>query len=271
MKPDRFSLQFIETHPEDAALSLESLNHEDMCEYISSMSPRHASLIIRNLPPISGSSCLSRLPLNNVAPVLKLLPVNTAASLIRRIPADKKNEILKLSSIPKPVKRSIRFLPETAGAIMDTDTLLLPAGFNVKNTRDHLEKHKAKIHNRIFVINEDQSLAGFVELRDIMFAREDVALKQLVRRPNIKLSARDRLESISTDILAQQTEIYPVVDHANRLLGTISYNDLKKALLEFEDETVNQESITNDLLDLFNVVCDAFDTFLTEANEIKQD
>ena len=269
MTTDTFTLRFIESHPEDAASALETINHEDMCDYIQSLSAKYAALIIRHLTPISASSCLARIPLNKVFPVLKLLPVNTACLLIRRMPSDKQKDIINHPSLPRSIKRSIHYPAETVGAIMDTDAMVLPARYTAREARIHLKKHSGIIYNRIFVTDDNQVLKGFIELKEIMFANSKVSLTQLVRRPNIKISVRDRVETIVPMTTMQQSGIFPVVDHKNRLMGVLTNETLKKAQLEHDGAILDEESVTNDLLDIFDAFCDTFDDFLIDRNQLK--
>ena len=267
MKPDRFTLHYIESHPADAASSLESINHEDMCDFIESLSIRHAALVIQHLTPISGSSALARLPLDSVIPILTRLPANQATSLIRRIPSEKKKDITTLPGLPGFIKRSLRYPEDTVGSIMDTDALVLPARFTVREARKHMKKYTARIYNRIFVTDEQQVLRGFVELKDIMFASYKTALAQMARRPNIKLSVRDRLESVAAEAVAQQTEVFPVVDHANHLMGVLTSRDLRQAIADLEGSDISEQAVTNDLLEILDVVSNVCaDLFIDKEN-----
>lgn len=270
MKPDRFTLHYIESHPADAASSLENINHEDMCEFIASLSSRHAGLIIQHLTPISGASALARLPLDSVIPILTRLPVNQATSLIRRIPSEKKKDITSLPGLPGFIKRSLRYPEDTIGAIMDTDALVLPARFTVREARKHMKKHTARIHNRIFIIDDQQLLKGFVELKEIMFASYKTALTQMARRPNVKLSVRDRLESAAAATATQQTGVFPVVDHANHLMGVLASRDLHQAIAEMQGSEISEQTVTNNLLEVLDVISTACCDLLIDKGNINE-
>ena len=268
MKPDKFTLHYIESHPEDAASSLEGINHDDMCEFIASLSVRHAALIIQNLTLISSASALARLPLDIVVPILSHLPADQASALIHRLPSDKISEITSLPGLPAYIRRTLRYPPDTIGAIMDTDNMVLPFRFTVSEARKHMKKHKAKIQNRVFVTDEQQQLKGFVELKEIMFANYTVALGQLVRRPNIKLSVRDRLESIAADTAMQQTEIFPVVDHTNRLMGVVTYKDLQQTMAQLSGNPITAGAVTNDFLEVLDFIGNACSDFLSYQENV---
>jgi magnesium transporter len=128
-----------------------------------------------------------------------------------------------------------------------------------------MKKHKAKIQNRIFVTDEQQQLKGFVELKEIMFAHPKVALSQLVRRPNITLSVRDRLDAIAADIIKQQTEILPVVDHTNRLMGVITIRELQQAMSGRSGDGMDAGVATNDFLEVLGVIGTACSDLLSYA------
>ena len=268
MNPDRFSLKYIESHPEDAALSLEGINHEDMCEFIESLSIKHAALVIQHLTPISGGSALARLPLDSVIPILTKLPANQATSLIRRIPSEKKKEIVTLPGLPGFIKRSLRYPEDTVGAIMDTNALVLPARFSVREARKHMKKYTARIHNRIFVTDDQQVLRGFVELKEIMFASYKTALAQMARRPNVKLSVRDRLEAVAAETATQHTEVFPVVDHANHLMGVVTNRDLRTAIAELQGSDVTEQAVTNDILEILDAISNVAADILVDKDNI---
>ena len=268
MKPDKFTLHYIESHPEDAASSLEGINHEDMCEFIASLPVRYAAFVIQHLTPISSSSALARLPLDIVVPILSRLPADQASALIRRLPSDKISEISSLPGLPGYIKRSLRYQADTVGAIMDTDNLVLPLRFTISEARKHMKKHTAKIQNRVFVTDEQQQLKGFVELKELMFANYKVALSQLVRRPNIKLSVRDRLEAIAVDTVMRQTEILPVVDHTNRLMGVVTSKDLQQAIAELSGNITSAGAVTNDFLEILDVISNTCSDLLSYKENV---
>lgn len=269
MKPDKITLHYIESHPEDAASSLEGINHEDMCEFIASLTVRHAALIIQHLTPISGASVMARLPLDIVVPILSQLPANQATAMIRRLPVDKIAEVTTLPGLPGYIRRSLRYPQDTVGAIMDSDNLVLPVRFTVREARKHMKKYTAKIQNRIFVTDEQQLLKGFVELKEIMFASHKVALSQLARRPNIKLWARERLEAIATDVVMQQAEIYPVIDHTNKLLGVVTSKDLRQAIAELPGSVIDAGAVANEFLEIIDVIGNACTDLLNYAEPVK--
>lgn len=270
MKPDRFTLHYIESHPADSASSLESINHEDMCEFIEALPIKHAALVIQNLTPISGASALARLPLDSVIPILTRLPANQATSLIRRIPSEKKKDITTLPGLPGFVKRSLRYPEDTVGSIMDTDALVLPARFTVREARKYMKKHTARIHNRIFVTDDQQVLIGFIELKEIMFASYKTTLALMARRPNIKLSVRDRLESAAAETATQQTEVFPVVDHANHLMGVVASRDLRQAIAEIQGSDISEQTVTDDLLEILDVISNVCGDLLIDKSNINE-
>ena len=270
MKPDSFSLHYIESHPADAASSLEAINLEDMCEFIETLSVKHAALVIQHLTPISGSSALARLPLDSIIPILTRLPANQATSLIRRIPSEKKKDITTLPGLPGFIKRSLRYPEDTVGAIMDTDAVVLPARFTVREARKHMKKHTARIYNRIFITDDQQVLRGFVELKEIMFASYKTALTQMARRPNIKLSVRDRLEAVAAETASQQTEVFPVIDHANHLMGVVTSRDLRQAIAELQGSNISEQGVTNDLLEILDVISTVCGDLLIDKDNINE-
>jgi Mg/Co/Ni transporter MgtE len=257
MNPDRFSLYYIEAHPEDAATALEGLNHEDLAAYLAALPVRHAALVVQHLTPISGAGVLALAPLGAATAILSALPAHQATALLRRVPDEKCHEILNQAELPAYIKRALRYPGDTVGAIMDADCLSLSDRFTVREARKLLKRHQAKIQNRLFVIDEHQQLKGFVELKEIMFAGHKTALAQLTRRPNIKLSARDRLVTAAGETAAEQTEVFPVVDQANRLMGVLTRKELQQTMAELAGDAIDVRAAGNDFLEVLDAIGDA--------------
>ena len=78
------------------------------------------------------------------------------------------------------------------------------------------------------VLGEEKTLAGLVDLRDLVTAREDASLGDLMVSPVVS-AERDCLRHDLAAMFAKyQFRILPVVDTHDHLLGVVRYKDLMK-------------------------------------------
>jgi magnesium transporter len=90
----------------------------------------------------------------------------------------------------------------------------------------------------IFVVNEDGSLAGYVPGRNLIINPPTLPLRQVMRPVLHKVSADDSRDEVVDLVERYEISAMPVVDHEDKLVGAITYEDVIEAMKDIADETI---------------------------------
>jgi magnesium transporter len=83
----------------------------------------------------------------------------------------------------------------------------------------------------IFVVDQDNTLVGVVDLRDLVVARDDMTLGEIMSSPVVSIEESDLREDVAAIFAKYHYRMLPVVDSLDHILGVIYYQDIMKDLV----------------------------------------
>jgi magnesium transporter len=92
----------------------------------------------------------------------------------------------------------------------------------------------------IYVIDEGRRVQGFVSLRQLILARPDVKLADLITRDVITVRVDQDREVAAQELARFDFIAIPVVDNQNRLVGIVTHDDVLDVLQEEATEDVQR-------------------------------
>ena len=78
---------------------------------------------------------------------------------------------------------------------------------------------------------EDQTLAGVVDLRELLLSMDHITLSEIMVSPAVVAEENDVREDLAEMFAKYHYRMIPVVDERDHLLGVIHYNDIMKDLV----------------------------------------
>ena len=125
---------------------------------------------------------------------------------------------------------------------MDPEYFALPRGTLIREAIEAI--HEARDVEMIFylyVVDDDHRLVGVTSLRQLLLARSDQALDDVMTRSVIRVSTSTDQEELAElagryDLLA-----IPVTDEDNRLVGIVTVDDIMDVVIEEADEDMFQD------------------------------
>jgi len=90
----------------------------------------------------------------------------------------------------------------------------------------------------IYILGPDRRLDGFVSLRDLVLARPDRRVGDLMRRDVISSRVDDDQEEVAAQVMRYDFLALPVVDEANRLVGIVTHDDAMDVVQREAEEDV---------------------------------
>lgn len=91
---------------------------------------------------------------------------------------------------------------------------------------------------RIFVVTDSGELIGFVPARNLIITPDSVPLRQVMGPVLQKVTPDTPRDEVVDLVERYKNPALPVVDHQDRLIGVITYEDVIEALEDIADETI---------------------------------
>lgn len=230
--------------------------------YATSHLPQSASLTLFENLSESGKICfLINIQSTARAYILRQLEDTTLIDLIDKMPLDEAIWVLDDVSDRK-FKRLTRLIEaakaekmgelrakdcHSAARIMLNNFLAFPMDTTIGEVAKFIrENPRIEMTRRIFVLNEEGNLQGFVPDRNLIVNPPELQLKQVMRSISHKVGPEATRQEVVDIVERYNIPALPVVDEKNNLLGVICYEDVVEALEDIADETIANIGGTNE-------------------------
>ncbi|MBT4866899.1 MAG: magnesium transporter [Planctomycetaceae bacterium] len=126
------------------------------------------------------------------------------------------------------IRRLLSFPEDSAGSIMTTEYASLPEDISVNEAIERLRQQAPDRETiyYVYVLDEERHLLGFVTLRELILARPDARLGDIMTRSVISVRVDDDQEVVANELARYDFIAIPVVDNQNRLVGIITHDDV---------------------------------------------
>lgn len=232
------------SHPANVADFLAALEPREAWEVLARLDPRQAAEVFVCLDEDVQAAVIEALRRQDLARLVTPMSPDERADLIKRLP-DEKREAL-LPSLAQAEREDIRRLasyPEgTAGAVMTSDYATLSPHLTAAQAIDKLRREapdKETIYYA-YVVDDDRTLVGFVSLKDLILARGDRRVADLMHRDAIHANALDDQEDAARQIAKYDLIALPVVDGTGKLVGIITYDDAIDVITQENQEDLEK-------------------------------
>jgi magnesium transporter len=228
----------------DGADVLENLPSEeaaDVAEYLdpttagaifSEMDPELAADVVRDMEPPEASMVLAAMDPDDRVDVLEHLPKQMHDAIVGEMNAEDVEEVRQLEQHP----------PDTAGGIMTTDVTALYEYLTVGQAIDQLRELNEQLEQMfyVYVIDRRGHLIGVLSMRDLILARPDRLLRDVMRPRVVSVPATLDQEQVARLMRRNGYLAIPVVDERNRLVGLVTVDDVVDVVEEEATEDVQR-------------------------------
>lgn len=237
---------------------IDEINDIDAAEYLASLPPEHLLTAFRMLKKDVAAdvfsfmdiemqeSIITKMSDSEISMIIEDLFIDDAVDLLEELPAIMVKRILKIS---RPETRNLinKFLsyPEnSAGSVMTAEFIDLHKEMTVAEAIDNIRKKgvdKETIYVA-YVTNSSRVLEGIVSLKDLIFARPEVLVGDIMETDLICGHTLDDREDIAATITKYNVLALPIVDKENRLVGIVTVDDAMDVIEEETTEDIKKMS-----------------------------
>ncbi|MCR4316224.1 MAG: magnesium transporter [Planctomycetes bacterium] len=198
-----------------AAIVLDETDEQSKIQIVTSIDVMELIRIVREMPP------------DEIADLLEYLSEQRRNLVLSGLHQDDREEVHELS----------KYAPDTAGGLMTTEFIALPATSSVYDAIQEIRKHTDMevIHN-IYLLDEFQRLRGVIADRELLRLDLFSKLNHHMRTEVVCVTADMDQEEVAKLASKYNITAIPVIDGNGRMVGVITHDDILDVIEEEREE-----------------------------------
>ena len=243
--------ELLRDNPSELIELTEELHPADLADLAEALEPELAQKLIELLPVEVAASLfeyveddqrvemfqtIARSSMQTAVAVTDRMAHDERADLYGELPDELRKDLL--DQIEDDESRDIRQLmsyPEdTAGALLTTDFVALPASATAAQAIDLVRKNAAEMETiyQAYAVDSHDILLGVVSLRDLVTAPADRTIDAIMNPKIVSVDVSDDQEVVARQMAKYDLLAIPVVDRSHCIVGIITFDDVMDVVEE---------------------------------------
>lgn len=217
-------------HPADLADILEEMDSEHRTKVLENLDENLAADTLEEIDPNIQAELIQNMNEDKVAEVLDVMPNDEIADMLDEVDEEVAEKLL--ANLEKDDADEVRELmgyeEETVGSIMNPDFISFHINITISETIEIIRdlKPDQEISNYIYITDEENKLEGTLSLMDLILAKPQSNIKDIMNTNIIHVSVNDSIEhtvelAVKYDLIA-----IPVLDEEDKLCGIAIIHDI---------------------------------------------
>ncbi|PPU39065.1 magnesium transporter [Xanthomonas arboricola] len=233
-------------------------NTADAVEYLNTLDRDEAALVLAALPQPRAVKVLEQPELHAASALVAQLPAEQAASLLGQMADDRATDIfhgldaeqrqallwLLSAEARLSIQALMRYPPNTAGALMTTEFVAVPANWTVGRTLQHIrevERSRETVYAIYLLDPHSRVLTQVVTMRRLITGAPDAPILEVAQvNPPVTVGPALDQEEVARLIRRHDLLAIPVVDAHGHVLGIVTVDDVLDALIAESTEDVHK-------------------------------
>jgi magnesium transporter len=242
-------------HPASVAEILEELEDQQVWTILDHANDQLRVEIFEYISLRRQTELVESLDSARLSHLLEWMSADDRVDLLSRIPEDRREDALRmLAQVERnEIRRLLSYDDDTAGSIMTTEYASLPAAITVQDALARLRQQAPDSETiyYVYILGDDRHLEGFISLRQLILARPDAHLADIMQRDPIRVRATEP-RAVAAQMLARYNFIaVPIVDESDRLVGIVTHDDALDVVQEEATEDAYLQSAVAPLEDTY--------------------
>ncbi len=204
------------------------LEHEDQVEIINKVSKLKQKQLLRNLESDDLKEFIEDLSEENQETYL--------------------NQLTKVKA--KTIRLLLKYEENHAASMMTTDFITIQDDMTIKSATDQIIRNSQENDyiDTIFVTSKENVLIGKIEIRELIIARANQDLKDIMKVDFHFVYENDTIEKAIDLVQNYDRNAIPVLDIEKHMIGIITADDIFDELIEDYDDDYQRYSLVQDHL-----------------------
>lgn len=187
------------------------------------------SAVFRHIDDLEAKKLIEHMPPDEAVAVLEDISEKRFRRIVDMVEPQKASRI-------REIKKHQR---NTAGRLMKNEFFSFPMEVTIGEAASYIRDNPGiDLTRRIFVVNHEGELQGYVPARNLIVNPDNLPLRQVMRPVPHKVTPEVPREEVVEIVARYSTSALPVVDAEDHLLGVITYEDVLEAMDDIADDTI---------------------------------
>ena len=217
-------------HANDIADAMPRLTVQERCKLYRILELDMLSDIFEYTDSDNAAEYVKEMDVKKGAAILSRMETDALVEVLHKIDKAKKKLLFELmdDDVRHDIEMIASFDEDEIGSRMTTNCIIIRENLTVKQAMNSLVEQAAKNDNisTIFVVTESQKFYGAIDLKDLIIARQDKSLEDLVATSYPYVYAEEDIDDCIEELKAYSEDSIPVLDNDNRLLGVITSSNI---------------------------------------------
>ncbi len=221
-----------EMDKEDLLIVFRLLEKDRAADVFSYMEVERQQYLVENIREGEVENVINSLFLDDIVDFLEEMPANVVKRVLKLTPTERRSNINKLLKYPE----------DSAGSLMTVEFMVLKKSMTVREALDVIRSvgRESISINTCFITDKTKKLEGVLSLKDIVLAKEDEVVGDLMERSPVTVKTIDDQEDVIKAFKKYELDLVAVVDVEEKMVGVITVDDVIDALEEENTEDIQK-------------------------------
>ena len=221
-------------HEKDIALAMEELTADERAKLFRLLPMEGLVSVLEYCEDIA--EYFAPLTMRQKVEAISLMEASTAVELLQSLSKTERDGLTDL--LTPELRGEIRLLSsfdeDEIGSRMSTNYIEIPENVSIKGAMSELIRQAPENDNMstLYVVDEDGTFCGAIDLKDLIIAREGTALSDITRESYPYVYAKALIDDCLSSLIDYSEASIPVLDNDNKLIGVVTAQDFMEVMDE---------------------------------------
>ena len=228
-------------HENDIADILEKLSPAERCKLYRILDMDTISDIFEYTEEADVVKYLEEMNIRKAAAILSKMDTNVLSDVLQQFDRSKRKIFIELldDEVRHDIEMINSFDEDEIGSRMTTNYIVIHENLTVKEAMTELVSQAAKNDNisTIFVITASEEFYGAIDLKDLIIARRDHPLEELIVTSYPYVYGTELIDDCIEKLKDYSENSIPILDNDNKLLGVIT----SQSIVDLVDDEMGED------------------------------
>lgn len=199
-------------------------------DLITELEKEDQEIIIRSLSEQGKRTLFQEMEPDDLVDIVQSVSQEVRRTVWESLDDDSKRETLFL----------LRFDEDDAAGLMNPRYLAIRSDITIRQALNFIRANSEKVEllSDIYVLDEVQRLEGVISVKDILSAKDESPIAEIMNRKFISVYDSTDQEEVAKTMETHDIVSIPVVDSQHLLLGVVTFDDVMDVIRDEETEDV---------------------------------
>ena len=227
-------------HEKDIAEAITQLSGQERAKLYNILDIQTVAEIFSYIDDVQNY--LEELTIDKAAKVVSYMDADDAVDVLDDLSENKKNEIVNnLDEVTgKDVRKLLSYEEDEIGSWMTNNYVSITNDLTIRGAMSELVRQAGKHDNisTIYVVDKDGKFAGTIERKDLIIARENDNLSDIISSSYPYVFEKERVSDCIEKITEYEEDSIPVLTMEGRIAGIVTSTDI----VEMVDDAMGDDS-----------------------------